>query len=116
MPFPKIWQFLLDSFSAPVEASGGLQGPAKELTVKALGFRNVRWGVYVTVGDVDATAKLAVEMGGKVLMPPARHPSSRTLLRPARPAGGHDQRHHLRVTGRVNKASPLRSGYARPRY
>ncbi|MGH8610317.1 MAG: VOC family protein [Gammaproteobacteria bacterium] len=28
------------------------------------------WGVYVTVDDVDATAKLAVEMGGKVLMPP----------------------------------------------
>jgi predicted enzyme related to lactoylglutathione lyase len=28
------------------------------------------WGLYVTVADVDATAKLAVEMGGKVLMPP----------------------------------------------
>jgi uncharacterized protein len=28
------------------------------------------WGVYVTVADVDATAKLAVEMGGKVLVPP----------------------------------------------
>ncbi|PPD49768.1 MAG: glyoxalase [Methylobacter sp.] len=28
------------------------------------------WGVYVTVDDVEATAKLAVEMGGKVLMPP----------------------------------------------
>jgi len=28
------------------------------------------WGVYVTVDDVDATAKLAVEMGGKVCMPP----------------------------------------------
>ena len=28
------------------------------------------WGVYVTVDDVDATAKLAVEMGGKVLVPP----------------------------------------------
>ena len=26
------------------------------------------WGVYVTVDDVDATAKLAVEMGGKVCM------------------------------------------------
>jgi predicted enzyme related to lactoylglutathione lyase len=28
------------------------------------------WGAYVTVADVDATAKLAVEMGGKVLVPP----------------------------------------------
>jgi uncharacterized protein len=28
------------------------------------------WGVYVTVADVDATAKLAVEMGDKVLVPP----------------------------------------------
>jgi predicted enzyme related to lactoylglutathione lyase len=28
------------------------------------------WGVYVTVDDVDATARLAVEMGGKVLVPP----------------------------------------------
>jgi predicted enzyme related to lactoylglutathione lyase len=28
------------------------------------------WSVYVTVDDVDATAKLAVEMGGKVLVPP----------------------------------------------
>ncbi len=32
------------------------------------------WGVYVTVDDVDATAKLAVEMGGKVLMPPQNIP------------------------------------------
>lgn len=29
-----------------------------------------RWGVYVTVDDVDATAKLAAEMGGKVCIPP----------------------------------------------
>jgi predicted enzyme related to lactoylglutathione lyase len=28
------------------------------------------WGVYVTVDDVEATAKLAVEMGGKILVPP----------------------------------------------
>lgn len=28
------------------------------------------WGVYVTVDDVDATAKLAEEMGGKVCLPP----------------------------------------------
>lgn len=28
------------------------------------------WGVYVTVDDVDATAKLAAEMAGKVCLPP----------------------------------------------
>jgi uncharacterized protein len=28
------------------------------------------WGIYVTVADVDATTKLAVELGGKVLLPP----------------------------------------------
>jgi predicted enzyme related to lactoylglutathione lyase len=28
------------------------------------------WGTYVTVDDVDAVAKKAVELGGKVLMPP----------------------------------------------
>ena len=28
------------------------------------------WGIYVTVANVDATAKLTVEMGGKVLVPP----------------------------------------------
>ena len=28
------------------------------------------WGIYVTVSDVDATAKSAVELGGQVLVPP----------------------------------------------
>lgn len=28
------------------------------------------WGVYVTVNDVDATAKLAEELGAKILLPP----------------------------------------------
>jgi uncharacterized protein len=28
------------------------------------------WGTYVTVEDVDATAKMAEALGGKVLMPP----------------------------------------------
>jgi predicted enzyme related to lactoylglutathione lyase len=29
-----------------------------------------RWGAYVTVDDVDATAKKAEELGGKILVPP----------------------------------------------
>ena len=32
------------------------------------------WGVYVTVDDVDATAKKAVKLGGKILMPPTDIP------------------------------------------
>ena len=28
------------------------------------------WGIYVTVGDVDATAKSAQELGGRVLVAP----------------------------------------------
>jgi predicted enzyme related to lactoylglutathione lyase len=33
-----------------------------------------QWGVYVTVDDVDATAKKTVKLGGKVLMPPTDIP------------------------------------------
>jgi len=33
------------------------------------------WGVYVTVDDVDATAKQAEEIGGKILMPPRDIPN-----------------------------------------
>lgn len=33
------------------------------------------WGTYVTVEDVDATAKMAQELGGKVLMPPQDIPT-----------------------------------------
>lgn len=29
-----------------------------------------QWGAYVTVNDVDATAELAVELGGKICVPP----------------------------------------------
>ena len=33
------------------------------------------WGVYVTVNDVDATARKAEELGGKVLVPPTDIPN-----------------------------------------
>jgi uncharacterized protein len=33
------------------------------------------WGVYVTVDDVDVTAKLAEEMGGKICVPPQDIPN-----------------------------------------
>jgi len=34
-----------------------------------------QWGVYITVDDVDATARKAEELGGKVLMPPTDIPN-----------------------------------------
>jgi len=34
-----------------------------------------QWGVYITVDDVDATAKKAEELGGKILMPPTDIPN-----------------------------------------
>jgi predicted enzyme related to lactoylglutathione lyase len=33
------------------------------------------WGIYITVDDVDATAKKAQELGGKILMPPRDIPN-----------------------------------------
>jgi predicted enzyme related to lactoylglutathione lyase len=33
------------------------------------------WGVYITVDDVDATARKAEELGGTVLMPPTDIPN-----------------------------------------
>ncbi len=33
------------------------------------------WGAYVTVDDVDATAKTASQLGGKVLVPPSDIPT-----------------------------------------
>ena len=33
------------------------------------------WGVYVTVNDVDATARKAEELGGKILVPPTDIPT-----------------------------------------
>ncbi len=33
------------------------------------------WGIYVTVSDVDATAKKVGELGGKILFPPTDIPN-----------------------------------------
>ena len=33
------------------------------------------WGLYVTVDDIDATAKKAQELGGKILVPPTDIPN-----------------------------------------
>lgn len=34
-----------------------------------------QWGIYITVDDVDATARKAEELGGKILMPPTDIPN-----------------------------------------
>jgi hypothetical protein len=35
------------------------------------------WGLYVTVDDVDATARKAQELGARILVPPTDTPDSR---------------------------------------
>jgi predicted enzyme related to lactoylglutathione lyase len=39
------------------------------------GVMTPHWGVYISVDDVDATARKAEELGGKVLMPPTDIPN-----------------------------------------
>ncbi|GFO56349.1 glyoxalase [Geomonas sp. Red276] len=50
------------------EVGGIVETPS----VEALGTS--RWGIYVTVTDVDATARKAPELGGKVLVEPTDIP------------------------------------------
>lgn len=52
-----------------VKYGGEQMGGIMAIPPAAEGMRPC-WGVYVTVEDVDATARLAVEMGGKVCVPP----------------------------------------------
>ncbi len=33
------------------------------------------WGIYITVDDVDSTAKLAGELGARILVPPRDIPN-----------------------------------------
>ncbi|MFO1204829.1 MAG: VOC family protein [Burkholderiales bacterium] len=51
---------------APV---GGIMAPPKQCATMP-----PQWGVYVTVADVDATARQAVELGGTLLFPPREIP------------------------------------------
>ena len=52
-----------------VKYGGEQMGGIMAIPPAAEGMRPC-WCVYVTVEDVDATARLAVEMGGKVCVPP----------------------------------------------
>ena len=47
------------------------------------------WGIYVTVDDVDASAALAVELGGKIHVPPTDIPEVGRLAMIQDPQGAH---------------------------
>ena len=52
------------------------------------------WGVYVTVDNVDATAKMAEELGGKDTCPTDGHSGRWAILRDSRSARGGDISDH----------------------
>jgi predicted enzyme related to lactoylglutathione lyase len=52
-----------------VKAGGEAVGGIMAMPAEAQGIPP-HWGSYVTVADVDATARKAQELGGKVLVPP----------------------------------------------
>jgi uncharacterized protein len=56
--------------SAGGEEIGGIMG-----TPPTAAGRPPSWGTYVTVEDVDATAHLVIELGGKVLVEPTTIPN-----------------------------------------
>jgi predicted enzyme related to lactoylglutathione lyase len=56
-----------------VKYGGEQMGGIMAIPPGAEGMRPA-WGVYVTVDDVDTTAKLAVELGAKVCVPPCDIP------------------------------------------
>ena len=62
MPMEQMTYTVLNAGGAPV---GGIMA-----TPKRAGPMPPHWGIYVTVADVDATARQAVELGGSLLMPP----------------------------------------------
>lgn len=56
-----------------LSAGGKAQGGMMAMPPEAKGAPPC-WGVYVTVDDVDATAKLAAELGAKTIVPPTDIP------------------------------------------
>lgn len=73
--YSKLFNWALDPAPMPnmqytlVKYGGEQMGGIMAIPPAAEGMRPC-WGVYVTVEDVDATARFAVEMGGKVCVPP----------------------------------------------
>lgn len=56
-----------------LSAGGKAQGGIMAMPPQAKGMPPC-WGVYVTVDDVDATARLAAELGAKTIVPPTDIP------------------------------------------
>ena len=73
------WEFrdepMPDMTYTIVKTGTGETGGLMKLPAQAAGMPP-NWGVYMTVEDVDASAKQAVELGGKVLMPPQDIPDT----------------------------------------
>jgi predicted enzyme related to lactoylglutathione lyase len=79
---------------APVEgmsytlAKAGNERVAGIMSTKCQGGEIApQWAVYITVDDVDATASKAVELGGKILMPPTDIPNVGRFAALADPQG-----------------------------
>jgi len=79
---------------APVEgmsytlAKAGDERVAGIMSTKCQGGEiSPQWAVYITVDDVDATASKAVELGGKILMPPTDIPNVGRFAALADPQG-----------------------------
>jgi hypothetical protein len=54
-------------------AVGGMMAMPPQVPAEA----PTHWGLYVTVDDVDATARKAQELGARILVPPTDTPDSR---------------------------------------
>lgn len=52
-----------------INVDGGDAGGIMKMPPGAAGMPSM-WGIYISVSDVDATAKSSVELGGQVLVPP----------------------------------------------
>jgi hypothetical protein len=50
--------------------AGGAEVGGIMATPEAAAGMPPHWGTYVTVADVDATAKQALELGGRLMLPP----------------------------------------------
>jgi len=81
MPMEGMTYTVLNAGGAPV---GGIMAPPRE----AAGMPP-QWGAYVTVDDVDATAKQAVELGGSLLLPPRDIPGVGRFCLIRDPQGAH---------------------------
>jgi len=78
--YTKLFGWSTESVSMPgmqytvVKAAGEDVGGIMAMPPQAKGAP-AHWGVYVTVDDVDATAKLAEQMGAKTIVPPTDIPN-----------------------------------------